>query len=329
MDNKGYRINKSPAGQVLIIACCLLFFACCLLISCGRKGDPTLKSYEKPEAPSGFRAIHRESDILLLWNFPKGKEQEIKGFQLLKSSGGPSADFEKISFIEPGKRSYTDTNFKAGTEYNYKIISLSLKDVMSKEDLIKVIPQTPPPPPKNFSLRMEDSSLILKWESAGEKVSFNIYKTKEKGKYGLSPLNREPVRETSFKDTLDIKNPVSYTIRSSTGSDIRDEGPPSEEITVNPADFVPSRIEGLHAVAKEDDVYLIWKESPEIWVAGYRVYRETNREEGYKLIGETPIPSFIDREKPSTERNYRVTAIGPSKEGEPAEIRDIVFVPQR
>src|SRR3989337_3925789 len=61
----------------------LLIF-CLLIISCGKKGEPTLKSYEKPDPPSNLRAIHRESEIILLWDFPKNKENTIKGFYLMK-----------------------------------------------------------------------------------------------------------------------------------------------------------------------------------------------------------------------------------------------------
>ncbi len=77
------RIQKSEVRFGLFIFC-LLFTAYCLLPSCGKKGDPTLKSYEKPEPPSGLRAIHRESEIILLWEFPKDKEITIKGFHLMK-----------------------------------------------------------------------------------------------------------------------------------------------------------------------------------------------------------------------------------------------------
>ena len=49
----------------------LFFTFCFLLISCGKKGDPTLKSYEKPVPPSNFHVVQRESEVTLSWDFPQ------------------------------------------------------------------------------------------------------------------------------------------------------------------------------------------------------------------------------------------------------------------
>jgi hypothetical protein len=308
-----------------------------LIISCGKKGDPTLKSYEKPDAPSGLKAIHRESEILLSWDFPSGEELTIKGFELMKVippppflEKGGRRDFEKVAFLEPDKRSYVDRDFKIGSQYKYKIISESLRRILSNDsNIIEIVPEEPPPPPEKLSFKIEFNSLTLTWQNIGDEFLYNIYKTDKKGVYSLTPLNKEPIKGTSFKDTFNVNKHVYYTIRSLRGGPIRDEGPASEELEVDPSEFVPSSPEGLQAVVTSEQVYLVWKETPETWVVGYRVYREIDEKEGYLFIGETTIPAFIDKEKPLTKRNYRVTALGPSKESPPAEIKDIVFVPYR
>jgi len=341
------RIHESGVIRFSFIVCCLLFTVYFLLVSCGKKGDPTLKSYEKPEPPSGLRAVHRETDVILSWDFPEDKETSIKGFHLMKSISphppillllggddtrvkGGAGDFEKIAFLEPDKRSYVDKDFKIDSEYTYKIISQNLKGIISNDsNIIHVVPKAAPPPPINILFKPGHDSLILKWDSSGDGILYNIYKTYEKGVYHLIPVNKEPLKETSFNDNLDIKRPVFYTIRSLWGSEIKDEGPASEEIAINPSEFVPSAPEGLHSVVTEENVYLIWEEVPETWASGYRVYREKNEEESFIFVGETQTPAFLDKDKPVTKRNYRVTALGPSKESPPAEIRDVIFVPQR
>jgi hypothetical protein len=316
------RIQNLFVCYLSSVICVLL-----LLVSCGKKGDPTLKSYEKPEPPSGLMAIHRESDIILSWEFPKDKEPTIKGFHLMKSTGG---DFEKLAFLEPDKRSYIDTSFKIDSEYIYKIISQNLKRVISNDsNIIHIVPKAVPSPPRNILFRIGHDSLILNWESAGDGILYNIYKSEKKGLYSLTPVNKEPIKGTSFKDNLDIKRPVYYTIRSLVGSNIRDEGSASGEIETDPSEFIPSSPSALQAVVTEENIYLIWKEVPETWVVGYRIYREINEGEGFVLIGETQTPSFIDKDNPLIKRNYRITALGPSKEGPPAEIRDVVFIPYR
>lgn len=310
----------------------LLFIFCSLIYSCGKKGEPTLKSYEKPLAPSNLRAIHRESEISLFWDFPVSEEDTIKRFHLLRADTDSTEEgqrnFEKIAFLEPDKRTYTDTNFKIGTHYRYKIVSENLKGILSKDsNIIEVLPEEPPLPPEKISFSIEFNSITLNWKSAGERILYNIYKSEKSGIYSLTPLNNEPLKETSFRDSFDIRKTVYYTVRSLRNTDIRSEGIPSEELIISPSDFVPSAPQGLQAVLSEDKVYLIWKEVPETWIDGYRIYREIDSTIGYVPIGETTIPAFIDNEKPLTKRNYRVTALGPAKEGPPSEIRDIVFVP--
>jgi hypothetical protein len=307
----------------LFLLCLFVFAACFSLFACGKKGDPTLKSYEKPEPPSQLTAIHRESEIILSWNFPKSKESSIKGFHLLKSTGG---DFEEITFLNNDQRSYTDTRFEINAEYHYKVIAQNLKGVLSKDSNILVIkPGTPPAPPKNLSFTVTYNSLTLTWDSAGEGLLYNVYKSDKPGGYSLTPVSKEPLKELSLKDVFTVSKTVFYTIRSVRGSLIRDEGPASVELIVNPEEFVPPAPEALQAVPTQSNVYLIWKESAATWVRGYRIYRETNTQEGFIVIGETQTPSFLDSGKPDTKRNYRVTALGPAKEGPPAEIRDIFY----
>jgi fibronectin type 3 domain-containing protein len=311
----------------LTLVYCILLSACCLLIACGKKGDPTLKSYEKPDSPAHLRAIHRESEIILFWEFPRDKEFSIKGFFLMKTTTG---DFERIAFLENNKRSHVDKDFKTGSEYKYKIISQSLKGVMSSDsNIITITPNPPPSPPRKVQWKVEHNSLLLNWENAGNGILYNIYKSDKQNVYSFIPVNKEPVQGTSFIDTFDVKRTVYYTIRSIKGRDLKDEGPASDEIEINPSEFVPSSPTGLQAIVTEEKVNLIWKEAPETWVIGYRVYREVDTNGGVVLIGETQTPAFLDREKPLKKRTYRVTALGPAKEGPATEIRDVVFIPYR
>ncbi|MEK7864849.1 MAG: hypothetical protein AAB175_03425, partial [Nitrospirota bacterium] len=62
----------------------LLFAACLILVSCGKKGPPTLKAYEKPSAPAAVKAIHREDRIILSWSYTSKKEN-LKEFYILRA----------------------------------------------------------------------------------------------------------------------------------------------------------------------------------------------------------------------------------------------------
>jgi hypothetical protein len=317
-----------------------------ILASCGYKGEPTLKSYEKPDPPSKLRAIHRESEIILSWEFPKNKEKTIKGFYLMKSMAphpplipilpcedregakGNKGEFVRVTLLKNSERSYSDTEFMIGSKYWYKIISQNLKGVLSIDsNIVEIEPKETPPAPGGILFKVEYDSLTLTWEDEGDGVFYNVYKTDKKGVYSLSPINTEPIKGTSFKDSFNIRKTIFYTIRGMRGGVVRDEGAPSREIEVNPSEFVPASPDGLQAIATEEGVQLIWKEAPETWVIGYRVYRRIDKEEGFIFIAETPVPAYFDREKPTTRRNYRVTALGPSKEGPGSEIRGVVFIP--
>ncbi len=343
MNNRKENNHNQKYRFLFFIFSCLLLTFCFLFTACGKKGDPTLKSYEKPDPPSGLRAIHRETEIILLWEFPKDKESGIKGFHLMKSILPPPSipplpnsdirgvkdvreDFEKIAFLESDQRSYGDINFKVEGIYKYKIISLSLKDVASNDSIvIEVKPKNLNAPPVNLSFKIDYDSIMLTWESAGEGILYNVYRSNKKGIYSLMPLNKEPLKETLFRDHFDINKITYYTIRSLTGGTIRDEGSASKEIIIDSSEFVPTAPEALQAVVTRENVYLIWKEPPETWVTGYKVYRETTKEKGFTLIGETSTPSFVDKDNPLAKRNYRVTALGPSKESLPAEIRNVMY----
>ena len=321
--NKLRPLDSRPLSGASSVFFCLLLAANLILAGCGMKGEPTLKAYEKPPAPTELTAVHRESELILSWTFPKGKEQSIKGFYLMKSEGG---DFKRLPFIKNDKRSLADTDFETGRTYKYKIVSENLKGMTSIDsNVLEIKPETPPAAPEDISYAIEYDTLTLSWRSAGEGVLYNVYKSSSPGTYLLAPLNSEPLRTTTLKDAFSLKNPVYYTIRSLIGGAVRDEGPASQEIGINPSALVPQAPAGVQAVATKENVTLIWKEPRETWITGYRVYRETRKDEGYTLIGESQTPSFIDKDSPATKRSYRVTALGPSMEGPPAEIRDVIY----
>lgn len=293
-----------------------------LFAGCGKKGDPTLKAYEKPEAPARVRAIHRDSGITLLWDFPRAKEPTIRGFHLFKASSG---DFRKITSLGKEIRSYTDADFTIGEEYRYRISSENITGILNESATLILKPRPLPPPPGRISFTIDHDKITLTWERHDVHGLYNVYRSARKGEHPLDPLNPEPLKETLFQDAFDINRKVYYSVRSTTGSDIRDEGPASEELMIDPLEFIPSAPENITAVPTGENIFLIWKEPPETWVTSYKVYRRRESEEGYIFIGHAHTPSFVDRDKEqwTAVRHYRVTAVGPFREGPPAEIKDV------
>ena len=90
------------------------------------------------------------------------------------------------------------------------------------------------------------------------------------------------------------------------------------------SDLVPPAPLDLRYFAAPGKVFLYWKEPTERWITGYRIYRKTD-DQGYTLIGETQVPTFLDTGGPAGERSYRVNAVGPSREGPGAEVGAVFF----
>ena len=283
--------------------------------ACGKKGPPTLKAYEKPETPSGLTAIHREEKIRLSWSYPDNLRSTIKGFQVLRSEGN---GFKRRAFIQSDQSFFIDDAFALDVTYKYKIIARNLKDVLSADsNMLSVTPRHLPPPPEDIQFAIKSDAIEISWKSSGEGVCYNVYKIIEKTGYADTPLNREPVCVTSFKDGILLPDKsVYYTIRALRNTAIRDEGYSSTEMEVNSSHFIPSAPSDLRVVRAEDRIYLIWKESPESWVKGYRVYRKRDGEKEFTLLSEVKIPTFMDKEGMGKKVWYMIRALGPSSESE-------------
>lgn len=301
----------------LFAVCCLLFTACLMLVSCGKKTEPTLKAYEKPSAPSAVKAIHREDRITLSWSYTSKKEN-LKEFYILRAE---DSSFQKIASVTKEESSYTDVNFNTGTLYKYKVVAGSLKKVLSEDsNIIEIKPESVPPAPKNISFKVGNDSLHISWDSAGENVLYNVYRTAEKDKYSINPVNKEPLTASKYADNLGTNSPVYYTVRSLLNKEFRSEGHASGEIMIDPSTFIPTKPEGFQTVVADDKVVISWKENPEMWVTKYRIYEKLNEKDGFKLVKESVTPAFTLREKTGIKHIYRVTAVGPLKESEPSEI---------
>jgi fibronectin type 3 domain-containing protein len=304
-----------PVRHLLFISrCFLLLVPFLLIISCGKKGPPTLKAYEKPPAPSGLVAYHREDRMVLTWSFPDGLRSSLQDFQVLRSE---KDGFEKIGEVNSSLSSFTDETFKIDVTCNYKVVARNLKGVLSDDsNIITVTPRAVPATPSEILFSVKADSVALSWKSSGEEICYNVYKTVEKGKYG-APLNRKPVCATSFTDgAVSLERPVYYTVTALRDSDVRDEGASSEEGEVNPSQYIPSPPSDLRVV-KGEKTYLIWKESPETWVRGYRVYRKKEGEKEFTPLAEVRLPTFTLSEKVDRKAWYMIRALGPLTESEP------------
>lgn len=295
-----------------LLVCVLLLAS----MACGKKEPPRLAVHEKPPVPSALKAIHREGELLLSWKYPE--YAALEGFVLMKAADG---EFERIAMTK--KPAYLDRDFMPGQSYRYRVLARDLRGLLSEaSEEITVSPVQAPPPPEDISYEISRNSIRLSWGHPSHDVLFNVYKTKKEGQYPLTPANPEPLKEPSFTNGIDPSQEVFYTVRALRGGPLRDEGPPSEEVSIGPGDYLPSRPVGLKAVVLEDRVVLVWEENPETWVRGYRLYRAVEGGE-FEGVGTAQTPTYTDMERPEGKVFYKVSAMGPVNEGPPSETLEV------
>lgn len=313
----------------------IIFLGLLLISSCGKKGDPTLKFFEKPSPVDVIKAVHREGEIKILWEYPLSERQRIKGFHIFRAEGN-SQDFKNIAFVENTERRYIDRDFKIRTDYYYRIKVESLKGIFSDDStVLRVRPEKLPDPPSKLSYRISNDAIEITWEPVKNQnndsmtILYNIYKGFEKGKASDTPINDIPLKETIFKDTINQERTVYYLVRSLLNTEIMDEGHPSEELAVDTSDFIPSKPTGIRFVIFEKGVYLLWEENPETWVKKYRIYRKRETDSEFKIIGESVVPAFTDMEALREHSVYYITAFGPQKEGIRSDPIDVYPITDR
>lgn len=278
---------------------------------CGKKEPPRLPVYERPESPASLKAINREEGIWIAWSYPDKKMEDIEGFALLRAEDG--VEFTEMAFVK--ERLYADRSVRKGALYQYMVAAKALRGGLAGLSETKEARASDVPgPPRGVDFEIGEDSLLISWIHDEGDVFFNVYKSPKKGSYGIWPLNETPLSVNHYSDSLGPESSVYYTVRAFKGGDARDEGGASAEISVGPEDFVPSAPSGLKAVSVEGGVILIWGESPEKWVRGYRVYRSLDGGE-FGEIGTTATQAFPDGEYAERERAYVIRALGPLAEG--------------
>ncbi|GAB4389485.1 MAG: hypothetical protein Kow0025_15130 [Thermodesulfovibrionales bacterium] len=292
------------------LAFALALASAVLFAGCGKKTPPRLPVYEKPGAPRDLRAIHREGEIILRWKRPKDAAS-LEGFVVLRAEDG---GFRKLA--ETREPIYIDRDFETGRIYRYKVVALGLRGVLGEDSpALEAAPAAAPEPPVDLALKVTPEGVRLSWRHPGPAL-FNVYRSPAQGRQPLSPLNPAPLEGLSYGDPAAPAETVYYTVRALRPEGMADESAPSAEARVSPKDFVPSAVAGLEAVSTEHGVMLIWDESPERWVKGYRIYA-AREGEGFAPAGRASTPAFTVPPAPGLEGRaalYIVNAVGPIAE---------------
>jgi hypothetical protein len=304
--------------KLLMPACLsLIVLLTVLLAGCGLKGPPTMRSFAKPVAVADIAAAYRDGRVDITWSYTsQDKNVIIKGFYLDRAEG--RAPYEMIASLPADARQYSDSNIRVNLEYRYKIRVFSGRGTISDDaQELKVMPVEPPPPPQELSYRIINDSVEISWEKAAEGVLFNVYRSSEKGMYPVIPANEKPLEKPFFRDRLNTRQKVYYSVAALIQTTIPNEGSLSSEIVTDPQGLVPAAPAVVRYVRSDYRGYLSWKDSEEAWVTGYKVYRKRGSGE-FEAIAAVGVPVFLDEDRVSEETSYYITAVGPVMESLPS-----------
>jgi argininosuccinate lyase len=285
-----------------------------LVYGCGKKSDIPYKRLLIPQELTGVEYIRRPEGIWINWEYPE-PEKEGLFFEIFRCEPEQKSEKKDLcqSLGRTTRRSFVDYN-PSSKELVYSI-AYSFQDGVRKERVITVPFEGYPLAPEELKYEILNKGIRLSWH-ASEECQYNIYRVLFKDQSPFEVLISRESTRGEFIDTPDSFQPVHYRIRCKKG---HTEGFPGDLI-ISPDDYVPSRPEGLRYAVTEQGVVLTWKENPEKWLKGYKIYRNN------EVIGESPYPLFVDTvkidgsgissERPSPPAlSYSVSAIGPSREG--------------
>jgi hypothetical protein len=229
--------------------------------------------------------------------------------------------------IRDGMVFWSESGLQYGKMYAYRVRAYGMGgSVSAYSDEVRVMPLLSLSPPKHVSAKAGDGVIELSWGAVTTRadgstyqgfVGYNVYRGTEAGRLEQAPLNREPVRTNTYRDSVVNDRTYHYVIRA-----VDSPTPPgkesldSEEVSAAARDMTPPvRPTGLTVVPGIGRVFLTWNENREGDLAGYHVYRamksggEPNRLTG-KPINRTTYSDTSVRQ--GMTYYYTVTAVDKS-----------------
>jgi hypothetical protein len=319
-----------------------------LIASCGKKTAPLTPASPRPEAVKDVKAVARDAVVFLSWPIPakniEGKDMnpsEILGFRVFRAEierdkkrarYKPVADINLSrpapAEVRNGRVFWSDGNLRYGHVYGYRIRAVSVRGGISPfSEEVRVAPLLSLSAPKMLSAEGGDSNNLLSWDVVATRadgseyegfVGYNVYRGTEKGRYDETPLNKEPLRTNSYKDTAVVNNKTYYYMVRAVDSPIQPwkESLDSPEASAMSRKLTPpGKPTGLTVVPGVGRIFLTWNENKERDLAGYNVYRSTKSGKEFGRLTDKPInrTTFSDETvKPGISYYYAVTAVDDS-----------------
>lgn len=333
------RIGSS--GLIVCLCAAIALFS----ISCGRKTDPTTPDSPRPAAVEDLSLVTRDAFAFLSWTIParniEGKvlsvDQllEFRVFRATIDRSRKKPRFHQVAAIPPvnpeeaeirNNRVYwKDGPLQYGHVYAYRVVAVSTRGGISPpSEAVRAVPLRSLAPPENLTAQAGEKFVFLNWNPVTTRadgsvytgfVGYNVYRRVEGSAYPATPLNAEPLRTASFRDTAVENGRTYYYMVRAVDSPARPwtESLSSAEVSATPRKTTPpARPSGLTVVPGVTRVFLTWDENKEGDLAGYHVYRSLTNGKNYERLTPRPISrsTYSDESvTPGKTYYYAVTAL--------------------
>lgn len=327
-----------------LLAACLVV-AVALVASCGRKTDPLTPDSPRPAMVRDLKAVARDAFLFLSWPVPtknvEGKSMspaDLFGFRVFRAEieqDRKRARFHQVAEIalaNPAPASvrngavfWSDGPLKYGRLYAYRVVALGMKGDVAPPSLeVRTVPLLSLAPPRTLKAVGGEQQVGLAWEAVSTRsdgsvfngfIGYNIYRRDEGGAYTETPLNKEPLRTTSYTDgTAKNDKTYSYTVRAVDSPALPwKESLDAPEATATPHKVTPpERPTGLTVVPGVGRVFLTWNENKEGDIAGYYLYRSAKSGRDRVRLNDKPLARTTYSDEtvvPGRSYYYVVTAV--------------------
>jgi fibronectin type 3 domain-containing protein/predicted small lipoprotein YifL len=322
-----------------------LLLALTTAVGCGRKTPPQVPDSPRPEMIHGIKAVTRDSVAFLSWPMParnvEGRDitsADIQLFRIYRADIGRDRKkgryklYAEINMADPWPAEirnnvvfWSDRNLKYGQVYGYQVRAVSVRGGVSPVSAeVRAEPLLSLAEPQGLTAEAYDSSVLLSWDTVTTRmdgsrfegfVGYNLYRGTEKKHPDELPLNTEPLRTHSFKDTTVSNDTTYYYMVRSVDRPAQPwrESPDSGEVSATPRDMTPpSRPTGLTVVPGVGRAFLTWNENKERDLDGYYVYRSGRYGNNYRKLTEKAITLTTFSDETAKQGNvyyYMVTAV--------------------
>jgi len=317
----------------------LLFMIILVNYGCGYKSPPLALESTIPPQINDLTCSVVSGRIVLSWTMPEKVRHgdTVEGFRIYsgyfpkdKFCADCPLKFQKSFDIFPDssegfKVDQKKAEFGFGTPLNGQYYIFSIQVIDSKGRFGKrakplvIFVENIPAKVSGFSAIQKNGKIVLSWEPfASPEIFYNIYRSNNKNQVNL--INHSMKGIDSYSDK-DVNYETEYKYKIAACIDLNGkyiEGERSQDLVIYFKDIIPPKKPyGLFAICMKGTIILRWEKVSDIDLAGYNVYRASEKEPACVKLNLKPVvePYYHDLNvKSGVTYKYSISAVDKAKE---------------